>query len=76
MADGATGRPSRPSWVPDDLYPFQDRWADVDGNLVHYVDEGDGPPLLLLNGNPSWSFGALRSWWRDDAAGEAPGRQA
>ena len=60
MADGATGRPSRPSWVPDDLYPFEDRWADVDGNLVHYVDEGDGPPLLLLNGNPSWSFG-----WRD-----------
>ena len=60
MADGATGRPSRPSWVPNDLYPFEDRWADVDGNLVHYVDEGDGPPLLLLNGNPSWSFG-----WRD-----------
>jgi haloalkane dehalogenase len=24
---------------------------------VHYVDEGKGPPLLLLSGNPSWSFG-------------------
>ena len=60
MADGATGRPSRPAWVPDDLYPFDDRWAELDGHLVHYVDEGDGPPLLLLNGNPSWSFG-----WRD-----------
>jgi haloalkane dehalogenase len=23
---------------------------------VHYVDEGDGPPLLLLHGNPTWSF--------------------
>jgi haloalkane dehalogenase len=46
--------------VPDDLYPFEDRWAEIDGNLVHYVDEGQGPPLLLLNGNPSWSFG-----WRD-----------
>jgi haloalkane dehalogenase len=52
--------PMRPAWVPDDLYPFEDRWADIEGNLVHYVDEGDGPPLLLLNGNPSWSFG-----WRD-----------
>lgn len=51
---------SRPGWVPSDLYPFEDRWADIDGHLVHYVDEGAGPPLLLLNGNPSWSFG-----WRD-----------
>ena len=50
----------RPAWVPDDLYPFEDRWAEIDGTLVHYVDEGGGPPLLLLNGNPSWSFG-----WRD-----------
>jgi haloalkane dehalogenase len=50
----------RPAWVPTDLYPFEDRWATIDGNLVHYVDEGNGPPLLLLHGNPSWSFG-----WRD-----------
>lgn len=57
---GGEPPPTRPSWVPDQLYPFEDRWADIDGNLVHYVDEGAGPPLLLLNGNPSWSFG-----WRD-----------
>ncbi len=54
------GRPERPAWVPDELYPFEDRWEEIDGNLVHYVDEGQGRPLLLLNGNPSWSFG-----WRD-----------
>jgi haloalkane dehalogenase len=52
--------PERPAWVPSDLYPFEDRWAEINGNLLHYVDEGTGPPLLLLNGNPSWSFG-----WRD-----------
>lgn len=52
--------PTRPSWVPGDLYPFEDHWAEIEGNQVHYVDEGEGPPLLLLNGNPSWSFG-----WRD-----------
>ena len=50
----------RPSWVPGDSYPFEDHWADIDGHLVHYIDEGEGPVLLLLNGNPSWSFG-----WRD-----------
>ena len=49
--------PARPAWVPSDLYPFEDRWAEIDGHLVHYVDEGSGPPILLLNGNPSWSFG-------------------
>ena len=46
----------RPSWVPDALYPFEDRYADVAGCVVHYVDEGSGPPLLLLHGNPTWSF--------------------
>jgi len=46
----------RPSWVPQDLYPFASRFADVEGARVHYVDEGDGSPLLLLHGNPTWSF--------------------
>jgi haloalkane dehalogenase len=50
----------RPAWVPSDLHPFEDHWADVDGHRVHFLDEGAGPPILLLNGNPSWSFG-----WRD-----------
>ena len=49
--------PARPAWVPGELYPFTDRYIEIDGNLVHYVDEGTGPPLLLLHGNPSWSFG-------------------
>ena len=42
--------------MPDELYPFEDRYADVGGCRVHYVDEGSGPPLLLLHGNPTWSF--------------------
>ena len=29
---------------------------DIDGTRVHYVDEGDGPPLLMLHGNPTSSF--------------------
>jgi haloalkane dehalogenase len=46
----------RPAWVDSELYPFEDRWAEVDGCTVHYVDEGGGPPLLMLHGNPTWSF--------------------
>ena len=48
--------PARPAWIPEDLYPFEDRYSELDGSRVHYVEEGSGPPLLLLHGNPTWSF--------------------
>jgi haloalkane dehalogenase len=47
---------TRPAWVDSALYPFTDRFVEVDGCRVHYVDEGSGPPLLFLHGNPTWSF--------------------
>jgi haloalkane dehalogenase len=47
---------SRPDWVDDELYPFEDRWATVGGADVHYVDEGEGRPILMVHGNPTWSF--------------------
>ncbi len=40
--------------LPD--YPFAPNWLDLDGLRVHYVDEGAGPPVLLLHGEPTWSF--------------------
>jgi haloalkane dehalogenase len=58
MSEGAAAQnqPARPAWLSDELYPFDSRYADVNGARVHYVDEGSGPPLLLLHGNPTWSF--------------------
>jgi haloalkane dehalogenase len=47
---------TRPPWLPQDLYPFESHYADIDGARIHYIDEGSGPPLLLLHGNPTWSF--------------------
>lgn len=47
---------TRPGWVDDDLFPFESRFTEVDGSTVHYVDEGEGPTLLLYHGNPTWSF--------------------
>jgi haloalkane dehalogenase len=46
----------RPTWVDDELFPFESRFVDIDGHAVHYVDEGSGPTLLFLHGNPTWSF--------------------
>jgi len=40
--------------LPD--YPFAPRYAEIDGLRMHYVDEGDGDPVLLLHGEPTWSF--------------------
>ncbi|MFB7874229.1 alpha/beta fold hydrolase [Nocardia sp. NPDC056064] len=50
----------RPGWVDDELFPFESRFLDIDGHTVHYLDEGSGPTLLFLHGNPTWSF-----LWRD-----------
>jgi pimeloyl-ACP methyl ester carboxylesterase len=38
------------------LYPFQSHRLDLDGHRLHYLDEGQGPAVLLLHGNPTWSF--------------------
>ena len=46
----------RPNWLSRQLYPFEDQWMEIDGHTLHYVDEGAGPVLLLLHGNPTWSF--------------------
>jgi haloalkane dehalogenase len=45
-----------PSWLDRTLFPFTSRTTEIDGNTVHYIDEGRGPCLLLLHGNLTWSF--------------------
>ncbi len=37
-------------------YPFQANYVSIDGMNMHYVDEGQGDPVLLLHGEPSWSY--------------------
>jgi pimeloyl-ACP methyl ester carboxylesterase len=41
------------------LYPWSGHWLDRDGSRMHYLDEGEGEPLVLVHGNPTWSF-----YWR------------
>src|SRR3972149_3800851 len=45
-------------WHP--LYPFQSHEIHLNGLRYHYLDEGSGPVLLLVHGNPTWSF-----MWRE-----------
>jgi haloalkane dehalogenase len=39
-------------------YPFAPHYVEVEGVRIHYVDEGprDAAPVLLLHGEPSWSY--------------------
>ncbi len=37
-------------------YPFTSHWFTIAGHVQHYVDEGSGPVLLMVHGNPTWSF--------------------
>ena len=47
---------ARPFAVPADLYPFADHWFERGGAALHYVDHGAGVPVVMLHGNPTWSF--------------------
>lgn len=39
-----------------DLYPFRTGRLALPGGALSYVDEGAGRPVVLLHGNPTWSF--------------------
>ena len=39
-----------------ELYPFVGAYLNLDGNALHYLDEGSGDPVVMLHGNPTWSF--------------------
>lgn len=43
-------------WGLANEYPFASHFHTVDGHRYHYVDEGTGPVLLFVHGNPTWSF--------------------
>ena len=37
-------------------FPWAPKYHDWDGLRLAYVDEGDGQPVVLFHGEPSWSF--------------------
>lgn len=39
-----------------EAYPFEHHFFDSPMGAMHFVDEGEGHPILMLHGNPTWSF--------------------
>src|SRR6202050_2630774 len=40
--------------LPD--FPFSSHYREVDGLRLAHLDEGEGPPVILTHGEPTWSF--------------------
>lgn len=47
--------PELPAWLAGQM-PFRRRVARVGGYAVHFVDEGEGVPVVMVHGNPTWSY--------------------
>jgi haloalkane dehalogenase len=45
-------------WTFGGTWPYEPKWLTTDGIRIHYVDEGprDGEPVVMLHGNPTWSY--------------------
>ncbi len=37
-------------------FPFKSNYIEVDGSKIHYIEEGEGDPILFLHGNPTSSY--------------------
>src|SRR5699024_2649364 len=44
-----------PSWL-NEMLPYRRYTISVNGYRMHYVDQGEGPVVLLQHGNPTWCF--------------------
>lgn len=53
VEEGRHGIDFTPSF---ELFPFESRWFASSAGRVHYVEEGEGQPILMCHGNPTWSF--------------------
>jgi cis-3-alkyl-4-acyloxetan-2-one decarboxylase len=38
------------------LYPFKSHYVEIDGLKYHFLDQGSGDPVIMIHGNPTWSF--------------------
>lgn len=43
-------------WVDRAAYPFTSRYLETPAGRMHYIDEGRGEPVVMVHGNPAWSF--------------------
>lgn len=40
----------------EEIYPYESHYIEINGYQMHYIEEGEGETLLMIHGNPTWSF--------------------
>jgi haloalkane dehalogenase len=55
MNDKSLTEAERRLALPLGAYPFNSYNAALDGASLYYADEGSGPTVLMIHGNPTWS---------------------
>lgn len=53
MTNSATGAPEK---MISSEFPFESQYVEVLGSKIHYVEEGEGDPILFLHGNPTSNY--------------------
>jgi haloalkane dehalogenase len=52
----SSAAPFEPDWLDRAAYPFRSHSLALPEGRMHYVDEGEGEPVLFVHGTPTWSF--------------------
>lgn len=45
-----------PNWLDRIEYPFKSNYFQLPVGKMHYLDEGEGDAIVMVHGNPGWSF--------------------
>jgi haloalkane dehalogenase len=45
-----------PEWLDRNEYPFDSHYFQLPVGKMHYLDKGKGDPIVMVHGNPGWSF--------------------
>lgn len=56
LANFVAKRDMENSWLDKSEYPFASNYISINGQRLHYLDEGKGSTVLFVHGTPSWSF--------------------
>ena len=45
-----------PQWFDSCMYHFAPHYFQTEAGGMHYIDQGQGEPVVFVHGNPGWSF--------------------
>lgn len=50
------GQAGFPQWLDRKEYPFESRFLNLPAGKMHFIDVGEGDPIVFVHATPGWSF--------------------